>query len=177
MVLHKWSMRMIKKWSLLLVLVAALFALPASCSIIKKPPVKPTEMTYKDLICTEQDQANIYEIISTMAEKGKLSLLFHQSHLRELGAQINHVHPLKFLAAIFKDPHLKSCMFYIWDDYFKRNGFLDGLGPSLTREVEKGKLHTYLSDFAKDVGVLPDLLKPYFDARDWENMVIFLIQS
>lgn len=168
---------MARKCSVFLVVFMALFAAPGMGSIIKKPPAKPMETLYKDLVCTETDRMNIYEIVSTMAEKGKLGLLFQQNHLREVGAQINHVHPLKFLAVIIKDPHLKSCMFYIWDDYFKRNGFLDGLGPSLTREAEKGKLHIYINDFSADIGASPEVLKSYFDARDWENMVLFLIQS
>src|SRR5579872_272699 len=141
---------MAKKCSLFLLVFMALFAAPAMGSIIKKPPAKPTETLYKDLVCTEADRANIYEIVSTMAEKGKLGLLFQQNHLREVGAQINHVHPLKFLAVILKDPHLKSCMFNIWDDYFKRNGFIDGLFPFFTREAEKGKLDIHLKDFAAD---------------------------
>jgi hypothetical protein len=154
-----------------------LFSSSGMASIIKKPPAKAVETSYEELVCTEQDRMNIYEIISTMAEKGKLGLLFQQNHLREIGAQINHVHPLKFLATIFKDPHLKSCMYYIWDDYFKRNGFLDGLGPSLTREAEKGKLELYLKDFAMDINISGETLKAYIDVRDWENMVLFLIQS
>jgi hypothetical protein len=168
---------MLKKLFAFVLIFVAFFAEPAMASIIKKPPVKPTEVLYKDLPCDEQDRANIYEIISTMAEKGKLGLLFHQGHLREIGAKINHVHPLKFLASIFKDPYLKSCMYYIWDDRFKWNGFLDGLAPSLEREAEKGKLHVYLNEFAADLGVESDSLKSYFDARDWGNMVLFLIQS
>lgn len=168
---------MLRNRSLFLVLVFGLFTTSVSCSIIKKPPVKPTEMTYTELNCSEQDRNCIYEIISTMGEKGKLSLLFQQGHLRELGAQINHVHPLIFLSTIFSDAHLKSCMYYIWDDYFKRNGFLDGLAPSLTREAEKGKLNMYIGDFAKDIGVTPDAIQGYFDTRDWENLVLFLIHS
>ncbi len=168
---------MLGKYAVLAIFFMTSWSVPLTCSIIKKPPVKSTEVLYKDLVCTEQDQKNIHELISTMAEKGKLGLLFQQSRLREIGAQINHVHPLKFLALVFKTPHLKSCMYYIWDDYFKRNGFLDGLGPALTREVEKGKLHFYLPDFATELGLPKDTLKGYFDARDWENMVLFLIQS
>jgi len=168
---------MTRKCTLFIVIFTALFTTSAVGSIIKKPPGKPTETLYNDLTCSEQDRANIHEIISTMGEKGKLGLLFQQNHLREVGAQINHVHPLKFLAVVFKDPHLKSCMFYIWDDYFKRNGFLDGLGPSLTREADKGKLMMYLSDFAEDIGSSVEALKSYVNARDWENLVLFLIQT
>lgn len=166
-----------KIWSIVFFAIAISLTSTLGASIIKKPPTKSTELAYKDLACTEADKANIYEIISTMAENGKLSLLFKQGHLKELGSQINHVHPLKFLSTIFSDAHLKSCMYYIWNDYFKRNGFMDGLGPSLGRESEKGKLNQYIGDFAKDVGVPAENLKPYFEAQDWENLVLFLIQS
>ncbi|HSX26946.1 MAG TPA: hypothetical protein VLE89_08085 [Chlamydiales bacterium] len=154
-----------------------LFANPTYSSIIKIPPAGGGEIGYKDLICTEQDKANIYEIITTLSENGKLSLLFKQDHLKQLGTQINHVHPLKFLSTIFSNPRLRYCMYDIFDDYFKRNGFMDGLGPSLQKESEKGKLDPLLSDFAKEVNVAPELLRPHFQARDWENLVRKLMQS
>ena len=149
----------------------------ASSSIIKKPPAKPVETSWADLTCTEQDRANIYEIVSTVSEKNKLSLLVNQSYLREKGAQITHVHPLKFLGVIFSDPYLKTCMFYIWDDYFKRNNFLSDLTSALDRESDRDKLHPYLHDFAKEVQHSPENIKLYFDARDWNNLLLFLIQS
>ena len=68
-------------------------------------------------------------------------------------------------------------MYYVWNDHFKRNGFLDGLAPSLTREAEKGKLDQYLKDFAAEVGVTVENIRPYFDVRDWENLVLYLIHS
>ncbi len=163
-----------RTWVLALLVLLAPFA---SCSIVKKPPPKPVELSYNDLVCTEQDRANIYEIVSTVGEKGKIALLFNQAYLREKGAQINHVHPLKFLGVIFSNPHLKMCMAYIWDDYFKRNNFLTDLSAALSREADRGKLHPYLNDFAKEVNVPPESIKGYFDSRDWANFLLFLIQS
>ncbi len=145
-------------------------------SIIKFPPPEKGE-SYKDLVCTDDDKANISEIITTMAENNKLSLLLKQSYLRNLGAQINHVHPLKFLGAVFSNPMLKECMIEIFDDYFKRNGFMDGLGPSLTREAEKGKLDPLIKDFAVEVHVSPESIRPYFQKKDWEGLVRFLMGS
>jgi hypothetical protein len=139
--------------------------------------VKPPEFTYAELPCSDEQKACIYEIISTMAEKSKLSLFINQSHLKGLGDQISDVHPLKFLSVIFSDPYLKSCMVVIWPDYFKRSEFLEGLGSSFDRETEKGKLYLHKVDFAKDLGVNPDRIQSYFDARDWENLVLYLIQS
>lgn len=139
-------------------------------SIIKFPPEKKSD-AYADLVCTEQDQANIYEIITIMADHGKLSLLLKKSYLQNLGAQISHVHPLKFLSTIVTHPRLRSCLHDIFGDYFKRNGFMDGIGPSLTREVEKGKLDQYIDDFAKEVAVPREKLNKYFQNRDWEGLV------
>ena len=68
-------------------------------------------------------------------------------------------------------------MAVIWDDYFKRNGFLDGLAPSLEREAEKGKIQLYLPDLASDISTPQEHIKPYADVHDWENMVLFLILS
>jgi hypothetical protein len=160
------------KWLMALCLICTLNA-----SIIKKPPTKQEDLSYKELPCSEQDKTHIFEIISTMAENGKLSLLFKQNHLRELGSHIDHVHPLKFMSTIFTNAHLKSCMFYIWDDSFKKSGFLSGLGPSMTLEAEKGKLNQYIPDFANELEVSAESLKPYFESRDWENLVYFLIHS
>lgn len=162
---------------ILFVLLALLISTNGNGSIIKKPPPKPVEMGWDELICSETDRTNIHEIVSTVAEKNKLSLLFQQNYLREKGAQIAHVHPLKFLSVIFSNPHLKTCMFYIWDDYFKRSSFVADLSAALTREADKGKLHPYLGDFCKEVGVASETVKSYFDTRDWENFVLFLIQS
>ncbi|MES2272648.1 MAG: hypothetical protein V4487_00450 [Chlamydiota bacterium] len=170
-------------YDLLLTLLTAFFlgvgtlsALPLA-SIIKLPPAKTGEVAYKDLACSQQDLASIAEIVTTLAENGKISLLLtHQSHLKFLGAQINHVHPLKLLATVITDVHLKNCMNEIFGDYFKRNGFMDGLGPSLERELEKGKLDQYLKDFSLEVGIPMETLKSYVAARDWENLVRFLLQ-
>ena len=166
-----------KKWPNLLCLIFSLLSLPLVGSMLKKPPSRPTESSYKELVCTDQDRENIREIISAMGEKGKLALLFQQTYLRELGTHINHVHPLKFLSVIMTDQYLKSCMTIIWNDYFKKKGLLDGLVPALSREAEKGKLQLYLPDFANEVGVLHEDLKPYTDVYDWENMVLFIFQS
>jgi hypothetical protein len=146
-------------------------------SIVKIPPAPQAEVAYKDLVFTEEDRLNIHELITTMSQNNKFQLLFKQSHLKTLGAQINHVHPLKFLAAIFTQAELKSLMGNIQDDHFKWNGLMDGLGPSLTREAIKGKLEFYLHDFAHEIELPPEDILPYFQSRDWENFVRFLIQS
>lgn len=146
-------------------------------SIIKVPPNPEKEIPYQDLVCTDQDRAYIIEIITGMAENSKFSLLLKQNHFKNIGTQINHVHPLKFLVVAVSSPQLKANLEIIFDDYFKRNGFMDGLGPCLTREAEKGKLEKYLPAFAAEVGIPEEKIRPYFQARDWDGFVRFLMHS
>jgi hypothetical protein len=145
-------------------------------SIIKFPPPNTKKDAYKDLVCTDQDRMNIHELITILAENGKLSLLVKQSYVKNLGAQVNHVHPLKFLGVIFSNPALKMAMTDIFDDYFKRSGFMDGLGGSLSREADKGQLDPFLEDFAAEVKVPVGELRKFIQSRDWENLVRFLMQ-
>lgn len=135
------------------------------------------DLAYQELVCTDQDRSNIYELISTMAELNKMQLLFKRSHLKNIGAQIDHVHPLKFLGTIYSNEYLKSVMPNIYDDSFKWGELLDGVGSALTRESIKGKLDQYLEHFAQEVGSTTEDLQPYFQERNWEHMMIFLMHS
>ncbi len=143
--------------------------------IVKLPPPKTHNETYAELSCTEQDLIKIHELIKTMAENGKFSLLFMQTYLRQLGTQVNHVHPLKFLGVVFANPDLRIGMKEIFRDSFKRAGFLDGLAPCLSLEMEKGKLVQYIEDFSNEVGASADGIRPYFQASDWEALLRHLI--
>jgi hypothetical protein len=152
------------------------YAVP-SASIIKFPPIAVQSEKFKDLVCSDQDRSNIFEIITTIAENNKLTLLLKQSYLKNLGAQINHVHPLKFLATIFTSGRLKGCLYEIFDDYFKRGGFMDGLGSHLSQEADRGKIEPFLQDFAAEIKVPIEGMRPYFQKRDWEGLVRFLLKS
>lgn len=162
----------------ILIGASSLCSLPLAASIVKIPlgGAIPSELSYQELPCSEQDRAIITEIINTVAETGKLALLLEQSRLKFLGAQVNHVHPLKFLSVIFSNPTLKNGMPKLFNDYFKRVEFMGGLGPNLEREAEKGKLERYLVDFANDISVNPDAIRPFFVLRDWEGLVRYLMQ-
>jgi len=144
-------------------------------AIVRIPTNKPKDESYESLVCSEHDKACIHEIVTTLGEKGKFYLLFNQGHLKDLGTQVEHLHPLKFMSSIFSYQHLMSHMADIFDDYFKRTGFMDGLGPSLTLEAGRNKLNQYLDKFAQEINVPLEKMAPYFRSHDWEGLVEFLI--
>ncbi len=146
--------------------------------IVKFPIEKEQiDAPYHQLTCTDQDKATIHEIVITVADHGKFSLLLKKSHLDQLGVSINHVHPLKFLSTIFTSPRLKDRMYDIFSDYFKRSSFMDGLTPRLSREADKGRLQQYAEDFATEVNIPVEAVNHFFRSRDWENLVRYLIKQ
>ncbi|MGD2168819.1 MAG: hypothetical protein PVI40_01090 [Chlamydiota bacterium] len=148
--------------------------------IVKVKPDKNQNKSFSQLRLTKEDQEIITYIITSMAENSKLWLLMHRSELNEQGDKINGVHPLVFLTVIMKDEYLKKvCMPAIFDDYFKRNGFLDGITPNMTVETQKGRTQKYLKDFLKEIQMSPshhDALLEFINAKNWEGFILYLIQ-
>jgi hypothetical protein len=141
--------------------------------IAKNPPA--VIVPYKDLVCSDTDRMLLAQLITTMATNNKFSLLIKKSDLEAL--DIYHLHPLKFLTGILTNPSLKILMSEIFDDKFKRDGFLGGLAPGLTRDANEGKLMQYANDFAAEMQADPDKIKEFFRTQKWEAMVRYLIES
>jgi hypothetical protein len=151
--------------------------------IVNIPP--PTELaeaeaivSYQQLKCTPEDRENITVIISTLADNGKLALLFqHKAELTRRGVEIAHVHPLKFLGVIFSDPNLKECMRKIFPDYFKRTKFMQDLSAGLNSRMDRGQIEPYLEEFSKEVSVPVELLRGYAQTRDWDGFMECLMNN
>jgi hypothetical protein len=151
------------------------FLTSSLAAIIKIPP-KPQEYTYAQVPCSNEDQAKIKELITTIGTHGKIDLLLHyKSHLEQLGDEVRPVHPLKFLDVIFSDPTLKNYMKDIYDDYFKWSNFINNIAEVLETESKKGTVQKYLPDFASNLHISPSTLQPFVDKRDWKNFVTYLI--
>ena len=150
-------------------------------SIIKIPPTQPSapsEISYNDLPLSDEDAQKITRLITVMGENGKVTLLFkYQKELRQIGREIEHVHPLKLMSVIMANPYLKACMKQVFSDYFKWTNFMDGIGNGLTSQHKQGKVSIYLNDFAKVFGIAPEILQKYADKQEWENMILFLINN
>ncbi len=154
------------------------FTLPieklAPLAIIKIPNGKLAEK-YDELICTPEDVINIQELIQTLGTHGKIDLfLHHEKRLRTIEQKIRHVHPLKFLAVIFRDPVLKSHMKKVYGDFFIQKNFLDNLSTNLNNEIEKRKIYPFLTDFCKEISQKEMDIKPFVDRKDWKGLVNFL---
>lgn len=141
---------------------------------------KKYEKEYFALICTQEDRAKIAEIITALGTKGKIALLFNQSHYRRLGKDIEHVYPLKFLEVILTDKELKNYMRIFRKDYFKWSNFIGDFSKSLTNRVKDGSLVNFLPEFSKVVNVNVEKIKPFLSDKSdnrWEKMIDLLLSD
>lgn len=158
-------------------LATILLCVQGSATIIKKPPSKPVDLPYTELPCSEADKKIIFEIITMISDNNWLDLLLKRAEIYKLGSHIDHVHPMKFVTTILNNPELKSSLQKLWPDPLKRAGFLEGLVPKMNREAERNRLNQHIENFATELRVSPAELKPFFESRDWEEMVQHLIRS
>jgi hypothetical protein len=143
--------------------------------IVKIP--KQADETYDEIICTPIDIATVQEVVTILGETLTPMLFFKKGYLRNvLEPRISNLHPLKFMTSIFCYPHLGGHMRVIFDDFIKRDGFMNGLGPGLDREAKKGKLAKHLPKFAEEIGVPLENMQPYFDSQRWEALCEFIIE-
>jgi hypothetical protein len=157
-------------------------AVPDESSAIIKIPTTSVpsneNVPYSQLSCSDIDRQKITHLVTTIAENGKLVLLFkYQRELRQIGREIEHVHPLRFLGTILSDPTLKSSLKEISRDYFKWSNFIDGLANGLTLQAKQNRVNIYLNDFAKEIGVKPEVLQGFVNSQEWEKMALFLINN
>lgn len=147
-------------------------------AIQKKPPQQEAK-NYSELPGSSiEDQRKIIELFTTLGSYGKVTLLFqYKDHLEQLGREIQHVHPLKLIGVIFSHANMKEYMDDIYNDYFKWKNFIDGFEPNMNHELMKNNLLQYIDDFAKDVNLNPDSIRPYFSKKDWKGLIKYLIYN
>lgn len=143
---------------------------------ISEEPENEANLTYAELVCTPEDREKIHYIITTVSENNWFALIKHKSDLTRKGNQIEHVHPLKFLAAIFSDPNIKECMRKISaDGGMKYNRIVGDVSANLTNQMTLGQVEPHLEEFAKEVSVPVESIRSYVQARDWEGLIQLLL--
>ncbi len=152
------------------------FCLKSVASIIKIPPKEEKVYTYSELPRTKEDEGKIEDLISSLGKHGKVSLLFnHQTRLRKIGDEVRYIHPFKFLGYIFSHENLKKHMVSIFEDYFKRTNFVDGISETFDIYDLSNRLFIYLDDFCSEINISPDEIREFLVNKDWSNLVKYLV--
>ncbi len=144
-------------------------------AFIIKPKPKTKGPSYSKLEFTKENKEAIHIIIQTMAENSVVGLLPKKKELTELGNSISNVHPLKFIETMFSSEEMKGCVIEIFKSSFKRNQLMGGLSGNLTVKSKMNDLDIYIEDFAKAISVPKEELIAFFESKDWEGLVRYLM--
>jgi hypothetical protein len=130
---------------------------------------------YQNLPLSSHEAKIITKIITTMAEKNLVQLMFEKRDLERKGKRINPVHPMKFIGYVFADPYLKHCLGQIRKSHFKWDNFIDGYSGRMKEENANNNLMPIVPGFSKALGADPEAVKEFIKNQDWEGLVRFLL--
>ncbi len=128
--------------------------------------ISPMEMEY------------IYFIISTLGNKSLAKIWKEESSLKKAGDRIDHIHPLKFLMAIFTDEDLKVAIANLRESHWVWGKFKNGLYDSLSDELANDNMpFEYIQDFADTLGIDMMLILPSISQSNWDELLSILIKN
>lgn len=127
---------------------------------------------------TAKENDDLHYILDTLAQASLLKIGKSKSSLKKAGDRIDHIHPLRFLLAIFSDEQLKADIHamrnrgWIWSEY------MDGLSRTLNQEAQAGNLKPeFIQNFAATLGIDPNAITPLIQSSQWSALVDTLINT
>lgn len=152
--------------------------------IIKIPPIKVYK-NYTDFTRTKEDEEKIAEIVTALGTRSYNDLMFGKDekgrkikpYIEKIGEEVRPVNPMRFLGYIFSNSQTKECMKKLFNDFFIRWQFMEGLSPRLDLEVQKGTFQKFYRDFASEAHVSAEGIKPFIDKKDWKGMISYMLEN
>lgn len=127
---------------------------------------------------TAAEVGEIRFIITTLANTSLPALAFQRGKLERAGDNISHVHPLKFLYAIFSDEEMKVGIRNVKKKSIVWREFSDDTSKSLNDEANLGNIKAdHLADFAKSLGIEQKWVTDPANKRDWNKLYDNLINK
>jgi len=119
-----------------------------------------------------EDQNNITQLITELADSNLFSLLLKKRKMEKLGNKLQSVHPLCFIGYIHLCPHLRKRLAKIKKNTFKWKNFIRGFGTRMLLEHSNNNLFQYLSGFSHATKIPLQNIKHYVAQQDWEGLVV-----
>lgn len=127
---------------------------------------------------TADEKSTIAYIVNTLANNSYARLLLMKGDLDRAGAKIDHVHPLRHIAAIFSDEQLKVNIRNIKKKSLVWKNYVSGLGNSLSEEAARNNLTSdFVEDFARTLKLDPSHVQPMIGQQSWSSLIDYLIDA
>jgi hypothetical protein len=147
--------------------------------------VTPCKATYKGqsiprnfaVQVTQEEKKLMRKLLTSMAKNTWAELLSNSSSMNKIGDKIDHIHPLRFLQAIFSDEELKGCLHSIKDRSLIWKKFFSGVSESLEEEANRNNMRPeFINEFASSLNLNPSLVKDSIEKKKWKEFLDILFK-
>ncbi len=149
--------------------------LPVSSS--QPSNVADSQDPFAALPLADLERQKIYTLVHTLGTSqgmtGWMTLLRQKRTLEELGQEINHVNPLKFIEYPLKHPTLIKDLDSLSQGSFTWGPFVAGFSEKMGRV--SATLAGCKPGFARSLNINLADIDPFFANSDWEGLLKFLI--
>lgn len=130
-----------------------------------------------DAPLTASEISDIRYIVTSLSSRSLVYLLSNRGDFEAAGDRLDHLHPLKFLMAIFVDEEMKAAIRNIRGRGWVWGNFIAGFKDSFSTEDSLGNVRKdQVMDFAQNVEVDFQLVYPSFQRKNWEECINLLIE-
>lgn len=148
-----------------------IFTIALACFSMVSAKDFTEEITIREKECFEF-------LFSALANKSIWSLLGNKSKLEKMGDDIRAVPPLSFLSYMMKDPLLFENMKKVENDndMFRWGHFIRDFKKTCNGKKMYVQIQKQIDDFAEDVGIPVEELRPFVKDRHWSNLIRHLLK-
>jgi hypothetical protein len=134
-----------------------------------------TAKSFYQLPLNEKERRLIRAIISTMAEKNVIELVFEKHSLEKKGDKIRKVHPLRFIGYIISNSDLRNNLRIIKKSSFKWDAFVSGFAKRMREELSNDNVYCHVPGFANQVSFSQENINHYIRKKDFEGLIKSLL--
>ena len=127
---------------------------------------------------TSREEECFEFLFSALAKKSIWGLLANKGKLEKMGDEIRSVPPLAFLSFMVKDRALFENMTRVESDgdHFRWGHFIRDFKKTCNGADMYQRIVAELDDFARDVDVPVEELRPFVQERHWSNLIRHLLK-
>lgn len=141
----------------------------------KGPVTQPREY---NVPVTPEEKEHITYIVTTLAQTSLTSLPGKRGDLKDRGAKVAHLHPLRFLGTIMEDEQLKGNFRAALDRTLVKGEFRGNLTDSLAQEYRANNMKSeYVADFASALSLNYNQLWSAVQNKKWNDFLEVLVKS
>lgn len=153
-------------------LIDFMVAAAPHAAVKEKGPVR----NYKQQV-TDEEKRLIAYIITTLGNASLLTIAKSRSDLKHAGAQIERIHPFRFLEYVMHDDKVRAAMqnmskrSWLWKEYF------EGIKRSLEEENSRSNLLVHVNNFASKLSISQDAIYSLIQERKWKEFLNVLLEQ